>query len=375
MNNPLIDSPTTATVLAAAASTSGGIQVRHLSLAEWQNFIEGHPESKVFHHRNWIEMLVEQYGGRIVIPAAIRDDRILTAIPFVEAKGLWGKRKLVSLPFSDYVPLLWSTEVDSSPAESDLTRQKAFQAIQAALSSDAYRRYRTIVVRSPEPLGDTPCESHWFRHSIDVDGPYEAIQARFNQSARRNMRIAESKGMDFETRTDLRAMEIFYDLHVATRQKLGVPVQPKSFFLRMHEKIIKQGLGFIALVMHEDRPAAAAVFLIYKQTISYKYGASCPSLLEHRPNEMLFGRAIRWASDHQYRRLELGVSDKQHEGLCAFKRKHGAVESEAFHVFLAGTPHPMMQQWRARQLVSGLIQRSPAFVCRGIGQLLYKYSQ
>lgn len=369
MSSPIIDSPATATDrIDAASSRSSGIRVRQLSLAEWQNFVEGHPDSTVFHHRNWIEMLVSQYGGRIVIPAAIRDDQILAAIPFVETKGLLGKRKLVSLPFSDYVPLLWSQELDS-------TQQEALQAIQSTLRSKDYLRYRSIVVRSPVVLGDAPCESHWFRHSIDVGRPYDAIQAQFNQSARRNMRVAESKGMVFEVRTDMRAMEIFYNLHVMTRQRLGVPVQPKSFFLRLHEKIIAQGLGFVALVTKDDRPAAAAVFLTYKQSIIYKYGASCPSLLEHRPNELLFGRAIRWAADNKYRLFDMGVSDKQHEGLCAFKRKHGAVEAEAYHVFLAGTPQPMMQQWRSRLLVAGIIQRSPAFVCRGIGKLLYRYSQ
>jgi len=352
------------------------VEVRRISLDEWQDFVEAQPDSSVLHHRNWIEMLVGQYGGRVVIPAAIRAGRIATAVPFVETRGLLGKRKLVSLPFSDYVPLLWAHEDGYSPAQLQAARNEAWGAIQTALrTTPAYRRYRAIVVRSPVALGDAPCESHWFRHVIDVDRPYDAILAGFNQSARRNQRLAESKGMSFENRTDRQAMEIFYRLHVMTRQRLGVPVQTKSFFLRIHEKIVAQGLGFVAVVTKDDRPAAAAVFLTYKRSMIYKYGASCPDLLEHRPNELLFGRALRWASEHGFRLFEMGVSDKEQDGLCAFKRKLGAVESDAFHVFLTGVPQPMMQQWRARQLVAGMIRHSPSVVCRGIGQLLYRFSQ
>ncbi|MCE9556641.1 MAG: GNAT family N-acetyltransferase [Planctomycetes bacterium] len=376
MSIPSIDSPAPATaVIDLFRDRASAVEVRLLSLDEWQGFVEAQPDSTVFHHRNWIDMLVSQYGGRLVIPAATCDDRIVTAIPFLETRGLLGKRKLVSLPFSDYVPLLWSNGIKARPADFSSAQETALQAIQSFLKSETYRHYQAIIVRSPAPLGDAPCESHWFRHVIDVNRPYDAILAGFNQSARRNQRLAESKGMNFEIRTDRKAMEIFYALHVMTRQKLGVPVQPKSFFLKMHEKILAQGLGFVAVVMKDDRPAAAAVFLTYKQSMIYKYGASCPGMLEHRPNELLFGRAIRWASEHHYRLFEMGVSDKEQEGLCSFKRKLGAVESKAYHVFLAGTPQPMMQQWRVRQLVTGIIQRSPAFVCRGIGKLLYRYSQ
>jgi hypothetical protein len=276
------------------------------------------------------------------------------------------------------VPLLWSKSSDedshAAAGENEL-KAAVWQSLCTHLRSAAYQRYRAVVLRSSEPLAGAASESHFFRHVIDLDRPYNAVRAAYSQGIRRNLKAAVAKGLAFAMRNDPAAMDIFYDLHVRTRQKLGVPVQPKSFFTRLQQQVIAQGLGHLGIVMHGSQPAAAAVFLTYKTNMIYKFGASNPECLELRPNELLFDSAIRWAVERGYRLLDLGVSEKDQEGLCTFKRKLGGAQSEAHHVFVTGEPRPMMQQWRARQLVSGLIQRSPSFVCRGIGTLLYRYSQ
>lgn len=348
-----------------------------LNVDEWQQFVEAHPDSTVFHHRGWIETLARQYGSRIIISAVLSGPRIIVAIPFLETRSLLGARKLVSLPFSDCVPLLWSTTGDGvhTPSGQNPLQAAAWQALRTHLRSAAYQHYRAIVLRSSVPLAGAPSESHFFRHVIDLDRTYETVRAAYSQGIRRNLKTAAAKGLAFAMRNDPAAMDIFYDLHVRTRQKLGVPVQPKSFFRRLQERVVAHGLGWIGVVMHGSQPAAAAVFLTYKTNMIYKFGASRPEWLELRPNELLFDSAIHWAIERGYRALDLGVSDKDQEGLCTFKRKLGGVQSEPHHVFITGEPKPMMQQWRIRHLVSGLIRRSPRFVCRGIGKVLYRYSQ
>jgi len=356
---------------------SAQVDVRQLDLDAWQQFVEDHPDSTVFHHRRWIETLAGQYGSRVIILAATCGQRIITAIPFLETRSLMGARKLVSLPFSDCVPLLWATMDDDAhtPSEESPVQTASWQALCNHLKSAAYRRYRAIVLRSAEPLDGAPSESHFFRHVINLDRSYEAVRSAFSQGIRRNLKTAAAKGLIFAMRSDGEAMDVFYGLHVRTRQKLGVPVQPKAFFRRLQEQVIGQGLGRLGIVTQGTQPAAAAVFLTYKTNMIYKFGASRPDLLELRPNEWMFDGAIRWGIENGYRQLDLGVSDKDQEGLCTFKRKLGGVQSEAHHVFVTGEPKPMMQQWRARHLVSGLIKRSPTFVCRGIGKVLYRYSQ
>ena len=80
--------------------------VRHLTLDEWQVFADSHPDRTIFHHRNWIQLLVDTYGFRLHIPAVKQNGHILAAVPFLETRNIWGARKLISLPFSDCMSIL-----------------------------------------------------------------------------------------------------------------------------------------------------------------------------------------------------------------------------------------------------------------------------
>ena len=95
-------------------------------------------------------------------------------------------------------------------------------------------------------------------------------------------------------------METFYRLHVMTRQKLGVPVQPKSFFRRLSEQVLQRGFGFVGVVTKENEPIAAAVFLTYNNRMIYKYAASHSNALEHRPNDCLVHNAIQLATEEGF---------------------------------------------------------------------------
>ena len=336
--------------------------ISFLTLDQWQRVVESHPASTAFHHRNWIELLIRQYGLKHHIPAVKRGGQVVAAIPFLETKGLFGRRKLVSLPFSDSVPVL-STSSDGLELMRD--------AVQAWQVDD----YDAIVVRSNEPLSGIASTSHCVRHVIDVDRPFNEIEREFRNSVVRNYRRAESRHLRFQCRTDPDAMEAFYKLHLMTRKKQGIPIQPKKFFARLHETVLQQGLGYVGVVSKDDQPLAAGVFLKYKETVIYKYGASAPRALEHRPNESLFYNAIRRTSEQGYSRFDFGVTAKNNDGLCRFKRKWGAAEIDAYQVYLSGEPQPELERLYILKLLSFVIRHSPTAVCRLFGEAFYQLSQ
>ncbi len=334
-----------------------------LSLDKWQSFVESCEDSTAFHHRHWIELIAKHYRWKTQIPAIERDGRIAAAIPFIETTGILGTKKLISLPFTDCVPPL---------GNQDDTRARLLDALRV---NPRFKGHAAIVVRSDEPIPAIACESHWYRHVLDIGRPMADIEATFSQSLGRNLRKAESTQLTFHRRTDGAAVEVFYKLHVITRKKLGVPVQPKKFFLQLHTNIIAQGLGYVGIVLRGNRPIAAAVFLTYKQTLTYKYGASDPEFLRVRPNEFLLYNAIAHANKQGLRRFDFGVTAKDNEGLRKFKLKWGSSESQAYHVYLAGQPSPTQSKSRILAFSSVVIRNSPTAVCRGLGEVFYKFSQ
>jgi CelD/BcsL family acetyltransferase involved in cellulose biosynthesis len=136
------------------------------------------------------------------------------------------------------------------------------------------------------------------------------------------------------------------------------------------EDLFAEGLGFVVLVRDGRVPAAAAVFLSSNGTLIYKYGASDRRLLAKRPNNLLFMDTIRWACEHGLERLDFGRTDADHVGLCSFKRSFGAVETSVAYSTLVGVDVPARQ--RGHSLAASVIRRSPPFVGRVAGELLYR---
>jgi len=149
-------------------------------------------------------------------------------------------------------------------------------------------------------------------------------------------------------------------------------VQPRRFFKLLRETLLEQGLGFIQLAYHQERCVAAAVFLGWQKTLTYKYGASDPGALSLRPNNLLFWDVIQWGHEQGYERLDLGRSDVENTGLRTFKSRWGAEESMLTYTTLSNQPISHTDaRWMG--LMNAVIHRAPTWVCRLTGEILYKF--
>jgi CelD/BcsL family acetyltransferase involved in cellulose biosynthesis len=333
-----------------------------LDLEAWRRFVESSRSSTIFHSPEWIAFVSEHYQIPLRIFALRHDREILAAIPFIETRTLRRHRKLLSLPFSDLVPVL---SRDSASRE----------ALLQSLRSSAVAEYDSVAIRSPESLPGLPSSSDWVDHTLTIPHDYSSLSKGFSGSLRRNIRKAEARGLEFATSTQFDAIDTFYELHVLTRRKLGVPVQTKRFFRDLHERIISKELGFIGLVRDRNTAIAAAVFLHYNETMTYKYGASHPGRLECRPNDLLFANVLRLAIEKSCRRFDFGVSGKGDLGLRRFKLKWGSQERPVAHCYIKGLPEPNEDLPGLRRLASIVIRSAPTCVCRGLGAAFYRYSQ
>ena len=346
----------------ARPAPAGGPRLEPVTLDQWQEFVESRPESTIFHHRNWIELLVCQYRFALTILAVKTAGEIVAAIPLLETGQPWGEKKLVSLPFTDCVRALAST-----PA--------ALAALRDALAAQRFDDYRSVILRTDQPLRPQAAASHWVHHEMSTAVPPEQVAARYSSNLRQNLRRAETSGLRFERRTDAAALDAFYRLHLQTRRKQGVPVQPRGYFHRIYEYILQRGLGFVGVVSKDETPVAAAVYLVYHRRMIYKYGASDIRALNLRPNEYLMAKAIRLAAEEGCASFDFGTTAKNNEGLCRYKRKWGAAETELYREYLWGEPPGPADGHLAFRATAYIIRHSPALVCRVIGEALYKYSQ
>jgi CelD/BcsL family acetyltransferase involved in cellulose biosynthesis len=321
----------------------------------WHGYVESQAEAQPFHHPAWISTLAEAYGYRPFVLAIEEGGRLAGGLPVMEVRSPLGGRRWVSLPFTDFCPPLG--------------------AVDTGLLEAARRRGDSPPLVVHAPLAGAYDTASAVRHVLAIEPDADAVLRTFHRSqVQRNIRKAQRSGVVVRRAGDARDLtEIFYGLHLGTRRRLGVPVQPRRFFARLWDRMIAPGIGFVLIAEAEGRPLAGAVFLAYGESVIYKYGASDASSWSLRPNHAIFWDAIRWSCEAGYRAFDFGRTDLGDESLRSFKANWGAEELPLVYSELADTA-PSPGAGRAGRLLAPVIRRSPTWVCRSVGELLYKYA-
>lgn len=343
-----------------------GTVLRRLDVADprWAAFVTRRPEATIFHHPGWATALARSYGGLTPFVLALEGDRgIVQGLPFVELRGLKGRRRWVGLPFTDHCPPL------SDPGTSVT---EFVESIGEAA--------RAAGVGAVEVRAELPAESRaWHayeavRHVLDLRAGIDELFERFHSSqVRRNIRRAEREGVGIEQSRSREALvDVFYRLHCLTRRRQGVPVQRRRFFERIWEELVDPGLGYVAVAHHAGVPCAAALFLSWNTTTVYKFGASDDRGREVRANHALFWNAIRTSAEEGRCWLDFGRTELDQPGLRAFKSAWAASELPLRYSSV-GTPRARSAPSLGEAIARPLIRRSPVWVARAVGSIAYRH--
>jgi len=328
----------------------------------WIAFTAATPQANIFHHPTWANLLTECYGYRpFVVAVGDAGGRICAGLPMMEVNSRLTGRRWVSLPFTDHC----------APLCCDAESFSRLIARLADLSADA--RTPNIELRWGLPTHPVlQSYSHHVLHTIKLGRDSESVASRFHHTHRRNIEIAKKKGVRIEWGQKREHLEVFYRLHLATRRRQGIPVQPWRFFDLLGRAIIERGLGFVLLAYKDDECLAAGVFLHWQQTLTYKYGASSTDGLSLRPNNLLFWTAISWGCENGYTLFDMGRTDMANTGLREFKSRWGAEEVPLLYSTLSAAP-PQPMTGKLMRVLQTVIRNSPVLVCRAAGELLYRH--
>jgi hypothetical protein len=279
----------------------------------------------------------------------------------MEVTSLLTGRRGVGLPFTDACPCLHTG--DEASLLGDLT------------SVARGRQWKYLELRGglePAP-GATPA-IQFHHHTLDLRKDPEDLFAQCAAPVRRAIRKAERNALIPSISTERTALLDFYRLHLQTRQRHGLPPQPISFFLHIHEHVLACGLGFVALVRAGSRPVAGAVFFHTDRHAIYKFGASDASRQELRGNNLVMWEGIKALAQRGCSTLDFGRTSLGQEGLRRFKLGWGAQERGLAYWRLDSA----RQMWlTARDKSSGLhttlFRHLPLPLHRLAGALLYPH--
>lgn len=335
-----------------------------LNDSRWQTFLDSARDASVFHHPAWLALVGRRYRYEMSA-LCITDDggEIVAGIPLARVASRLTGRRLVAVPFSDICP----------PAHAAQAGEDAASALAQALVDERSRTGLDIEVRARlQGITGAHVVDGYLTHRLPLQANADAVLAQASKSqVRRGIAKAKREGVVAEPSFDREGLREFYELHTQTRRRQLVPVQPKGFILDF-ESLFACGLGYVMISRHEGKAIAAAVFLSYGGTLTYKYGASDENFLDLRPNHVLFAEAIRRGCAAGLSELDFGRTDPDNEGLTRFKRSWGADAQPLAYTHLADAA-PKSGRRLAEKVITEAIRRGPAKTGRAIGTALYRH--
>src|SRR6266851_3310277 len=95
-------------VLLTSRPTAGDpelMQVLDIDDRRWSSFMHAWPDASPFHHPRWARLLADCYGYRpLALALTDRAGRVAAGLPVLDVGSRFGRRRWVSLPFTDSCP-------------------------------------------------------------------------------------------------------------------------------------------------------------------------------------------------------------------------------------------------------------------------------
>ncbi|MGI0049248.1 MAG: hypothetical protein ACREAW_06875, partial [Nitrososphaera sp.] len=176
----------------------------------WMDFVRSHVGAICFHHPAWAGLLTDCYGYQsFALALANESGEIIAGLPVIEIKRAWGKRRWVSLPFTDHcTPLAIDDEALQNLGLNLIEAKRIYN-----LSSIQVRADLQVVVG-----GDSfNSQSGGFLHTLRLQPDAQCVFRQFkNTQVRQRILKAEREGLRVHWGDSLSDLKVFYSLHVGT---------------------------------------------------------------------------------------------------------------------------------------------------------------
>jgi hypothetical protein len=305
--------------------------VNPLRSADWNKMLLGSGQSTIFHSANWARLLAESYGYHPAYFTLSEQGAFRGCLPIMEVKSALTGRRGVCLSFSDCC---------GAVVEGAAEFRLLFDSV---LELGRLSGWRYVEFRGEPFLGQELPAKAYAHHSIALSGDEHLMHSRLRKGTASSIKKAEKEGVSAEISSSLEAVRDFYRLHCLTRRRHGLPPQPGSFFDKLHEHVISQGLGFVALARHG------------KDTV-------------------LLWETIKTCANQGMRSMSLGRTDLGNEGLLTFKNGWGAERTVLnYYRYDFASSGFVCDKERDLSIFKKVLKTLPVDVLKFIGQLAYRH--
>jgi CelD/BcsL family acetyltransferase involved in cellulose biosynthesis len=335
--------------------------------AQFREFIEGQANASVYHTADWRDLLSTTYGYEPMYLAHGEGGAIRAVLPMMLVDSRLTGKRLVSLPFSNVC----------GPAGAP---ESFGPLIDRALEIYGEVGASTLEIRTQadrfEP-GDERFsnQSYFITSLLDLNPDPEKIWKGFkDKNVRTEVRQAKKKGIEVRRGESIDDLKLFYDLFAPTRLKHGVPPTPFKFFRNMWEIMWPERLTLF-LATHGDLTVGAFITLGFGETLVAAYIGSDARFRSYRVHQAMLWEALEMGCLAGFKRFDWLRTPRNADSLRYFKIRWNSYEVDLNYLYypeVKGTAGTVEESAKYR-LMTSLVKRSPDFVGKAIGRLIYKH--
>ncbi len=334
----------------------------------WDEFVEHHPLGTIYHHSSWQEVIKKTYGYQPLYHFLQEDSSGLQAAissAFVKSR-LTGNR-IISYPFSDTCdPLVETSE----------QLDALLKALEKSRSELNARFVELRFAKANRFIDNYPSCPEYHSYHLALDEKPDTLLRTFHKSCiQRAIKKAKQQGLQIVTGKTEGDMKAFYRLHLTTRKKHGVPIQPYRFFRNLWNTLFPKNMLTLFLGGYHDKVIGGIVVLWFKDIAYFKFGASDYEFLHLRANQLLMWKAIQLAQERGCRIFDFGRTNCVNKGLAQYKTRWGT-RKMALHYFIIPNvrkSEALIESSSRHAISRKVITRMPELVNRMSGELLYKH--
>lgn len=333
-------------------------------------FVERQAKETFYFNQAWLDLISRLFGYEVIPLTTTNGAGEITGfLPLCYMQSPLTGRRLVSLPFSDYCPLLATDEASAN----DLVDQAI------ALAQAKRVKYLELRTGSNEVLAqrsDLRGGDLYVRWLKPLNPDTEAMWSSIAKSARKMIKKAQKLGVQARLAQQREDIEEYYRLHLLTRSKKhGMPSQSRRYFYELWDTFAPSGTMQLWLAEYQGQIISSSISFASGTTIRFAYRSSDERYLHLVPNHLLIWTAISWACAKGYEMLDIGRTACDNTGLMDFKRQWGTIQEPLPYYYypqMAGLATTAESSWKYRLLTS-CWKRLPLQVTGPLGGYLYKH--
>jgi FemAB-related protein (PEP-CTERM system-associated) len=288
---------------------------------DWGDFLEGHPESTIYHDPHWGAVMLEAYGNRPIYLTAQRAGVVVGTLQLVHQRSLLFGSHVCSLPYFDAAGIL----AGDPGAETAL--------IAAARKLLPQRKAEWVELRQMSPLDDSiPARTDKVTLQVELKGDPEPHWKGFKAKVRNQVRKAEKAGLTC-TQGGGELLDEFCAIYVRNMRDLGSPPHSRRFF----ECLVRYfgDAAKLFVVRQGDKPVAASMTLRDRQAARVPWAGSDWRVRDLCANMLLYWEMLSDSCRSRAPMFDFGRSTRD-AGTYRFKRQWGAEEVQLhWHYLLA----------------------------------------